>query len=833
MPVSQFVDPRVRLSETMRRRLLAAVRALLRDPALSGSTNSARCGLIVASSKCSHASLSVPLSVRQLSRLIGVTMSTVDHDVLPALRGAGSLETEPLPLDAAGLQTGLRMRPTALRAARESGDPRHPLALSRPELSVLMGVVEAVLSPGYGPGNPPGVLAGRSGRDAATDRLALLVLLLLARPGGRVRLVSGPLPAGVDRAVATLARELVCPVPAAAAALARLQGWGQVEWTEATEHRRARLTVGLLEGGRGRPKVPDAPPAPQGERGVDPVKPAPTARCGCCSGGCEEEQLLLAGEGWVQESLDEVPEPVVVPAASAEGELGFEETAYSQSCVGHGASLDEPGGAEFHASHAGVVEVSSEGSGGVGFSGNAVEGDHRLRSGAHEREEPHADDETSRAASGPGPLRGEKRTSLPETFRSSPVRHGVRRAQGKAASYRGQGPVPAYVVSVLAPVWGLWERLDRPRARQLVEQAVAAELEAVRSVLGPCDAELVLAERLAARVDEQQGVPVRDPVGWLVGRGLPKRPGCWSATCDDGVDMAGGEACRACGARAEGRRAGRAQVAREVRALMPDAAPSEISAEVERRMREAWSQQARRVAAARGDAEERSVRLAAQAAERSAAAARAQAEARVRPCGGCGAADSNGWCVRCADRGAVQAAVDEVRRLAAASWLPGDAGLCERELAARAGRRVTEAVRAAVERAEQDGADPGMLSVVARLVAETEAAAARTAALTRLEFSGKAEEEARRAGWVESRRLQFASDRSGVDAAVEQAAASARARAAQALLQERLAELAAAQRAQLAGAAGDGDEPRGSWAQRLAQMGDRPLEAEVFAGAPA
>jgi hypothetical protein len=385
------------------------------------------------------------------------------------------------------------------------------------------------------------------------------------------------------------------------------------------------------------------------------------------------------------------------------------------------------------------------------------------------------------------------------------------------------GRLPSDVALVLSSAQRLWERI-RPGGRDRVVRAVQDELLLIRSLLGPCDAAAVLAERLRSRVAEQGGVPVRDAVGWLVGRGLRQRPGCWSSVCDDGVDLASGQNCRACKVRADGRRAVRFGLLQQVREQLPGAGPDAVRAELEVRLRQESRDQAQetvhRHLAARSVVEERREKSTARAAQ----ADRAQAAALARPCRGCGLADSGGWCGRCADRAAVQSAVGEARRVAAAGWLPGGCGA--EELAGVAEARVWGAVQAAVECSEQAGGGPDMTGPIARLVAETECAKVREEVLQRLETSPQAQEEGRQAAWVESRRQQFAADRRGARAAVGQAAAAARARVAEALLHQRLApsDEDPAQGDQAGSAPGvDG---RGSRVQRLLALADRPLEEE-------
>ncbi|MFH9118370.1 hypothetical protein [Streptomyces globisporus] len=56
-----------------------------------------------------------------------------------------------------------------------------------------------------------------------------------------------------------------------------------------------------------------------------------------------------------------------------------------------------------------------------------------------------------------------------------------------------------------------------------MEVKVRAELARVVGFAGSADAPQILADRLARRLENQMrlGGPITDPVGWLIGRGLP------------------------------------------------------------------------------------------------------------------------------------------------------------------------------------------------------------------------------------------------------------------------------------------------------------------------
>ncbi|MEU7598615.1 hypothetical protein AB0B79_37215 [Streptomyces sp. NPDC039022] len=121
-----------------------------------------------------------------------------------------------------------------------------------------------------------------------------------------------------------------------------------------------------------------------------------------------------------------------------------------------------------------------------------------------------------------------------------------------------------------------------------MEQAVRRELRYAAGVVGPDRAVEILAERLTRRLAAQAGGPdaVTDPVGWLLGRGLPRSSPCTDAHCDEGVLMPTGAACERCVDLLTDRRRRRARVTGQVRTELPDA-DSEIRRQaVEGRLRD-------------------------------------------------------------------------------------------------------------------------------------------------------------------------------------------------------------------------------------------------------
>jgi hypothetical protein len=95
----------------MQERLRAAVWALLADPSLAGLGNAARLSAVVLFAKSrapqgAKNDLQTSIWGSELGRWLGMTESTVHHDVLPALRGSGALRTRVV-TDSEGHPTGL------------------------------------------------------------------------------------------------------------------------------------------------------------------------------------------------------------------------------------------------------------------------------------------------------------------------------------------------------------------------------------------------------------------------------------------------------------------------------------------------------------------------------------------------------------------------------------------------------------------------------------------------------------------------------------------------------------------------------------------------------
>ncbi|NJP72312.1 hypothetical protein [Streptomyces sp. C1-2] len=226
----------LQLSKSMRARLLAAVRALVTSPALAGASDGARLASVVLTAKSKVADdYQASIWAAELGRWLGVSQSTVAHTVLPELRAAGFLCSN-VATNAFGHATGLECWVIPMYRAQKAGDRRHPLALSRSELAVLLSLCEVLFGPGWAPKDkapvPAGLLAGRTGRGAATDRLGLLLMVLTtgsAGSAGWLQLCPGSVDTGRGRPAATVGRLLGCTAAGGAKVLKRLQEHGVAE----------------------------------------------------------------------------------------------------------------------------------------------------------------------------------------------------------------------------------------------------------------------------------------------------------------------------------------------------------------------------------------------------------------------------------------------------------------------------------------------------------------------------------------------------------------------------------------------------------------------------
>ncbi|GGP76087.1 hypothetical protein [Streptomyces abikoensis] len=165
---------------------------------------------------------------------------------------------------------------------------------------------------------------------------------------------------------------------------------------------------------------------------------------------------------------------------------------------------------------------------------------------------------------------------------------------------------PQDLETALAPVADLWARLKRATTRAVVATAVREELLRVAGVTDRARADQVLAVRLARRLGQQGAArSVNDPVGWLLARGLARRPGCGDPRCDEGARLDTGEPCAICRFLAGDRRALRRYTAAQVAAERPWATAVEQRAACERRFQAIAAWNVTRSALARERAEAR------------------------------------------------------------------------------------------------------------------------------------------------------------------------------------------------------------------------------------
>ncbi|OEV10230.1 hypothetical protein AN218_18520, partial [Streptomyces nanshensis] len=441
--------------------------------------------------------------------------------------------------DERGYPTGLDCLVMPLWRARRTGGRGHPLSLTRQELAVLLRLCEVLFGPGWAPKDkeptPPGLLASRTGKGAATDRLGLLLLVLSASPKGWLRLCPGTVDRERGRPAATVARLLGRSPSGGAKVLARLEEQGVAEVV-----RRERENA-------------------QGMKRKSRVRLLPVV-----DAHREQQQAVREARTGASPVFSHLP-------ASAAGDLAPGETQKAE--VTGAAEVEEPeipdlpDTAELHADHAPVAEDSVCGAGSGGFSGSAVLECGGRRGGARTREDsptvteqPTSDGAAAAAAPGPGPLRGEKPNPLHLVNSAGQEgSSGVPGASGNDGGLAGRVPAPPDDLQVvLGPVQELWARLTRPGARAHLVRKIRGHLQVAAGVAGPDAAESVVAARLERRLCAQGGPHrVEDPVGWLLARGLPQRAECFERRCDEGVRLDTGGPCETCEVLAGDRRADR------------------------------------------------------------------------------------------------------------------------------------------------------------------------------------------------------------------------------------------------------------------------------------
>ncbi|MFD7283435.1 hypothetical protein ACFV80_42225 [Streptomyces sp. NPDC059862] len=311
----------------------------------------------------------------------------------------------------------------------------------------------------------------------------------------------------------------------------------------------------------------------------------------------------------------------------------------------------------------------------------------------------------------------------------------------------------------------LWSRLNSGQQAVALRAADRA-LEVLSGVVDLKAAPRVLAARLNDRLWEAGGEAlVRDPMGWLLGRGLVQRPACPDLRCDDNIRLDTGSDCPACGNIVRIRHTLRARVEAE----MPYSNPGTRRAEVERRLceetvLEEQRAQIRRTRAAREVGQRQQAIMRRRALEEDAELARGQA-----PCADCGLPECAGLCPVCSYRRRTEELVREAVDLAVAVRADLSDAAGGAELTRQCETDTRALLTAACERACGPDADPAWAAFTAPQVAQQIRDQRRAAALRRLLGSQEAVAEAdaayeavlRRRSWDAERAADEAADAAG------------------------------------------------------------------------
>ncbi|WP_239577181.1 hypothetical protein [Streptomyces californicus] len=797
--------------------------ALLDTAGLAGASDAVRLAVLVLASRTPWESGVVEIRTSELGRWIGMSTSYMASEVVPALK-----RSRVVSVDASEGEfrenTGLECKVLPLWAAQDVVG--HPLNLAKKEYATLQRLLEAVMAPGWkhrdGRVTPAGLIGTRTGRGAATDRLALLLLVLEARKTGRVRQCGGTVDTKRGRAAATVARLLGCTAAAGERVLERLEGRELVL--------RVRLKTGSGMPGRSRLMVPAVADA-LGRTVVDDVQ--------------EDRAEALEPEVSdpdVAAGPSEVPGGATKPQAS--GVTVTDEAEVAEPDVAAALHTDH--------SHLGTPVVSPQLSGRFSGEGRGTEGRRPGRACAGEDQT--VDGETGAAEPGSpvaegGPLRGEKPKESPVDERVEQRAAGAgaggrpKAVGGEKAQQQRRVALPAdlRLRVALGPVSWLWERLSGWQQDQVAATA-KAELSQLEGLgVAAQRAPRLLADRLTCRLEETGGEAlIRRPFGWLISRGLVRRPSCSDRRCNDGSRLDTGAECENCGNVVHIRRARRARTAAQIDRELPHLGDDQRRRVIEERLREQAAieaeDQVRRRAQARAEKVRREEARAAaqeQAKHERAAAANAETARQALACADCGQQRAGGLCEACGYRRRTETLTVEIGLLAA-TWA---AALDDRnDIAA-----VTAGVRASleadskhtqreflesVEPGELDTDPTGVASVLAFAALQTVEAALsdyRSDALERLGRTEEAEAEARRAYKTEQGRRWYRHNPNGADAitAATKAADTARERAAEYMLMTRLQQL----REQTA--APTEPAPTVPWTDRLPELAARPLHTDT------
>ncbi|MFD5065237.1 hypothetical protein [Streptomyces sp. NPDC058394] len=365
--------------------------------------------------------------------------------------------------------------------------------------------------------------------------------------------------------------------------------------------------------------------------------------------------------------------------------------------------------------------------------------------------------------------------------------------------------------------------MERASTNRWLAGAVRTELARLRGLVGAQLADQALVERLERRLRMQEGRPVAKLEGWLLRRGLPQKPGCWSHLCDDGMRIDTGSGCPSCDSVRGDRRALRHSVASAVAAELPQLPFEERRSKAERRLHHEVQIQAAVDLARREHALlEHAERQEAVARQREELAA-AEDERAAAACEECGIPEAAGLCLVCtSDRrteNLLRQAVDmTVAVRADLDDLVASEAFVER-VAADTRRMLDGAV-------ELSGNTPAaVLAFTRATLAEQILDGRRTSALEHLAAGEEAETEAERAFEAGMRRQHRYATPSLALRAAEEATEKAREAAARTVLRDRLARL-------VQGRSITSPEQPG-WGRRCAELARRPLAHELTAASGA
>jgi hypothetical protein len=739
------------------------VQALLDVHGLEGVSDAVRLAVIVLASRTPSETGVVEIRTPELGRWLGLSASYVASEVVPALRRSGLVSIGTAEGEF-GQDIGLRCRVLPMWAAH--GVVGHPLALEKQELATLLRLLEALMAPGWthrdGRVTPAGLLGSRTGRAAATDRLALLLLVLEARDDGRVRQCGGTVDTRRGRAAATVARLLGCTVSRGERVLERLEDRDLV----------VRVRVGTVSKLRHRTRL---------------VVPAVAAAHG-------KDGVADAREDRLETAEPEFSDPALAAGGSDAPVMGVKLRVSGASMAG-GADVAEPAlTAALHTDHSPVVTPVSFLALSCGCSGEGRGTEGPWPGCACAREDQAADVGTPVAESAPpvaedGPLRGEKPKELPVDERDGqPAARAVAIDRPKVVGWekaqrqRRRGlPGDLRLREVLEPVTGLWEQLSSWQQDQ-VQAVVAKELTRLTGLLlRPEMAPGLLAGRLADRLEETGGEDLVDSAyGWLIRRGLVQRLACSDVRCDDGIRLDTQEDCPSCASVIADRRAVRARIRMETAADLTGVGSAELRAVYERRLRAHTVVEAER-------AKVRHARATAAAQERQVAVARrrkrekeAEWARELAPCADCGLPEAAGLCPACSYARRTDVLVKEAVDLVVVARADLDDPHQVSELTTRCEADTRALISEACQRR---GGDAAWAAYAAPEIAEQVRNERRMAAVRRLMASEDADTEADAA--YEASLRQRPRDHGAAEAAAD----GARRRTADYLLRTRLGQL--------------------------------------------